>query len=61
MANDSHRLVRLDRQIEVAQDRLATGRVAEVKILELDAAMRDLLAAFLLRIDLRGLFNDSKN
>ena len=61
MTHYRHRLVRFNRQVEVAEDCSPTRWVSEPQVLKLDSTMSDILDTLLLRINLRRLLDDSKD
>ena len=61
MTHYRHRLVRLNRQVEVAEDCSPARRVSEPQVLKLDSTMGNILDALLFRINLRRLLDDSKD
>lgn len=61
MTHYRHRLVRFNRQVEVAEDCSPARWVSEPQVLKLDSTMSDILDTLLLRINLRRLLDDSKD
>ena len=61
MAHDRDALVWLNGQVEVAEDGLLARGVLEPQVLEFNTAVRDVLYACLLGVDLRRFFNNAED
>ena len=61
MANQGNRLIWLNAQVKVSEYVLVSGWISEVEVLELDSTLGKILMAWLFGIDLRWLFNYTKD